>query len=172
MGLQDRISLSLEDYRNLRGRYDHIVSIEMFEAVGEAYWATFMGKLQALLKPGGRAAMQVITLHDEAFEQYRRNPDFIQRYIFPGGMLPTPGLLQRHAREAGLRCLDDAALGRHYAATLRHWQVNFMREWPTIRALGFDNRFRRLWNYYLSYCEAGFLAGHVELHQVLFAHPE
>jgi cyclopropane-fatty-acyl-phospholipid synthase len=169
--LEGQIKLSLQDYRHLSGSYDHIVSIEMFEAVGEAYWSTYMQAVQRLLKPGGRAALQVITIDEKAFEDYRRNPDFIQRYIFPGGMLPPTSHLLRHAGSAGLRCLQDASFGLDYAKTLQHWHVNFKRESKTIQALGYDERFRRMWRYYLSYCEAGFLAGHIDLHQVLLDNP-
>jgi cyclopropane-fatty-acyl-phospholipid synthase len=169
--LGDFVKLSLQDYRNLSGSYDHIVSIEMFEAVGEAYWSTYMEIVRRLLKPGGRAALQVITIAEQAFDNYRRNPDFIQRYIFPGGMLPTPTHLLEHAQGAGLQCLQDDGFGRDYAETLRRWQDNFNRNWGIIQALGFDERFRRMWRYYLSYCEAGFLSGHIDLRQVLFARP-
>jgi cyclopropane-fatty-acyl-phospholipid synthase len=170
LNLGDRVRLSLEDYRNLQGRYDHIVSIEMFEAVGEAYWSTYMEILMRLLKPGGRAALQVITIDESAFDNYRRNPDFIQRYIFPGGMLPTVSHLQGLARAAGLRCLDDAGFGAHYAETLRRWHDSFSRQSTTL-ALAYDESFLRMWSYYLSYCEAGFRTGHIDLHQSLFENP-
>lgn len=170
-GLGDFVTLSLQDYRNLSGSYDHIVSIEMFEAVGEAYWSTYMEIVRRLLKPGGRAALQVITIAEQAFDDYRRNPDFIQRYIFPGGMLPTSTHLLEHAQGAGLQYLRDDGFGRDYAETLRRWQDNFGRNWGIIQALGFDERFQRMWRYYLSYCEAGFLSGHIDLRQVLFARP-
>ncbi len=171
LGLEERVNLSLTDYRKLHGSYDHIVSIEMFEAVGEAYWSTYMETLQRNLKPGGRAALQVITIQEQAFEEYRRNPDFIQRYIFPGGMLPTPSHLQALPAAAGLQMIRDDAFGLDYAETLHRWQLNFHQEWETIRALGFDERFRRMWNYYLSYCEAGFNSGHIDLHQTLLSNP-
>jgi cyclopropane-fatty-acyl-phospholipid synthase len=170
-GLGDFVKLSLQDYRNLSGSYDHIVSIEMFEAVGEAYWSTYMEIVRRLLKPGGRAALQVITIAEQAFDNYRRNPDFIQRYIFPGGMLPTSTHLLEHAQGAGLQCLRDDGFGRDYAETLRRWQDNFNRNWGIIQAMGFDECFQRMWRYYLSYCEAGFLYGHIDLRQVLFARP-
>ncbi len=170
--LQHLIELSLNDYRNLQGRYDHIVSIEMFEAVGEAYWSTYMDSLRRLLKPGGRAALQVITINEQAFDDYRRNPDFIQRYIFPGGMLPTPKHLLEHGAAAGLQRHRGPRLsGEHYAETLRRWQHKLHRQPGLIRTLGFDERFRRMWRYYLSYCEAGFLSGHIDLRQLLFQSP-
>jgi cyclopropane-fatty-acyl-phospholipid synthase len=168
--LGDMIKFSLDDYRNLQGSYDHIVSIEMFEAVGEAYWPTYMQTLKRLLKPGGRAALQVITIAESAFENYRRNPDFIQRYIFPGGMLPSPTHLRQLAAGADLKLLDDASFGSHYAETLRRWHAAFNRQRATL-ALAYDERFLRMWSYYLSYCEAGFRTGHIDLHQSLFENP-
>ena len=144
--LEDMVSLSLEDYRNLQGRYDHIVSIEMFEAVGAAYWSTYMETLRRLLKPGGRAALQIITIREQAFDEYRRNPDFIQRYIFPGGMLPTPQHLLSHAKSANLQWLRDDSFAEDYAETLRRWQDKFKNHRENIDALGFDDRFRRLWS--------------------------
>jgi cyclopropane-fatty-acyl-phospholipid synthase len=167
--LEQLIKLSLTDYRDLQGSYDHIVSIEMFEAVGERYWPTYMDTLQRLLKPGGRAALQVITINEQAYDGYRRNPDFIQRYIFPGGMLPTQTHLVQHARAAGMSCLDNAGFGLDYAETLRRWHAGFSANWDIIQALGFDERFRRTWRYYLSYCEAGFLSGHIDLRQVVLS---
>lgn len=169
--LHDLISLSLTDYRELHGSYDHIVSIEMFEAVGEAYWSDYMETIKRNLKPGGRAALQVITIEQQAFAAYRRNPDFIQRYIFPGGMLPTAEHLSTLTESAGLEMMQDACFGQDYAATLHRWHDSFRKEWNTIQALGFDNRFRRLWSYYLSYCEAGFICRHIDLHQVLLHNP-
>jgi len=170
LGLGHRIKLSLCDYRNLQGRYDHIVSIEMFEAVGQAYWPTYMQTLKRLLRPGGRAALQIITIDDSKFENYRRNPDFIQRYIFPGGMLPTPTHVQEHARAAGLRCLQDGGFGMHYAETLQRWNSAFERTRSTLE-LAYDDHFLRMWRYYLSYCEAGFRAAHIDLHQTLLQNP-
>jgi cyclopropane-fatty-acyl-phospholipid synthase len=170
LGLDRLIKLSLNDYRNLQGCYDHIVSIEMFEAVGEAYWPTYMETLKRLLRPGGRAALQVITIEEQTFDSYRRNPDFIQRYIFPGGMLPTASHLRGHAQSAGLRCLKDDTFGAHYAETLSRWHAAFQRHRPSI-AEAYDERFLRMWSYYLSYCEAGFLSGRIDLHQVLFENP-
>ncbi|RDD61389.1 SAM-dependent methyltransferase [Ferruginivarius sediminum] len=168
-GLDGRTEVALRDYRNLEGRYDRIVSIEMVEAVGEAWWPTFFQRLHDLLKPGGRVALQAITIADEVFPSYRRNTDFIQRYIFPGGMLPCPTALHDHAGAAGLRMEGAAAYGLDYAETLHRWQQAFERAWPGIAKMGFDERFRRMWRYYLAYCETGFREGRIDLYQIAFS---
>ena len=155
-GLSDRVDLRLEDYRDTTGQFDAIVSIEMLEAVGEAYWPTYFARLRACLRPGGRAVLQAITMHEDRFESYRRDTDFIQHYVFPGGMLPTPGIIADEARKAGLALLRTETFADGYAETLAHWRQRFNAAWPAIAALGFDERFRRMWHYYLSYCEAGF----------------
>jgi len=169
-GLDDRIQHRLLDYRDVQGCYDHIVSIEMFEAVGEAYWPGYMRKLKQCLAPAGKAMLQVITIDEAKFEQYRSKPDFIQRYIFPGGMLPSRERLLQVAAEAGMRATDIASFGLDYAETLRIWRERFERNWDYLRSLGFDERFRRLWRYYLAYCEAGFRLGRIDLVQVRLEH--
>ena len=161
------VNLSLTDYRDIKGEYDHIVSIEMFEAVGEAYWSDYMAKLHRHLKPGGSAALQVITIEEGAFGNYRTKPDFIQRYIFPGGMLPSRSALVSTAAKHNLTLLRDDNFGLDYAKTLRHWQNRFNHVRKQVQAQGFDERFLRMWRYYLSYCEAGFLAGRIDLHQIV-----
>jgi cyclopropane-fatty-acyl-phospholipid synthase len=138
----------------------------MFEAVGERYWPIFFGKLRGCLAPGGLAGLQVITIADRYFEAYRRSADFIQRYIFPGGMLPSPAVLDRELARAGLRKLHQATFGLDYACTLAAWNRRFQAAWPEIRDLGFDQRFKRLWEYYLAYCEAGFRTGCTDVCQV------
>jgi len=158
-GWADRAEFSLVDYRDLQGRYDHIVSIEMFEAVGERYWPSYFRQLRGLLKPGGRAAIQTITIADERFAAYRRGTDFIQRHVFPGGMLPSPAAFERRATGADFVVADRYAFGLDYARTLALWRESFEAAWPRIARLGFDERFRRLWRFYLAYCEAGFRAG-------------
>jgi cyclopropane-fatty-acyl-phospholipid synthase len=168
-GLDGRAEIALRDYRDLAGRYDRIVSIEMVEAVGEAWWPTFFQRLHDLLTPGGRVALQAITIADEAFANYRRRPDFIQRYIFPGGMLPCPAVLYEHAVAAGLRLDDTATYGLDYAETLRRWHQAFERAWPGIATMGFDERFRRMWRYYLAYCEAAFREERIDLYQIAFS---
>lgn len=155
-GLSDRVGLALVDYRDVRGRFDHVVSIEMFEAVGERFWPQYFGALRDRLKPGGGAVVQTITIADELFAHYRRSTDFIQRYIFPGGMLPSATAFRALAGNAGLRITDEFAFGEDYARTLQHWHRRYAAAAAGLRPLGFDSRFERLWNFYLAYCEAGF----------------
>ncbi len=170
IGLTDRAELRLCDYRDLAGQFDHIVSIEMFEAVGEAYWDTYLAKLAGCLKPGGRAALQVITIDDQAFAAYRQRPDFIQHYIFPGGMLPSVRAFDHAAQRAGLQVVEREFGGLDYARTLALWHDNFVRQDPQLAALGFDAAFRRMWRYYLSYCEAGFRSGRVDVMRLALQH--
>jgi cyclopropane-fatty-acyl-phospholipid synthase len=155
-GLSDRARFLLQDYRDEAGRYDAIVSIEMFEAVGEQYWPGYFETLRRCLVPGGRAVVQTITIDDSYFERYRRGTDFIQQYIFPGGMLPSPTVFVRSAGEAGLAVDDRFGFGLDYARTLQRWRESFMAALPRIIAQGFDTRFARTWEFYLAYCEAGF----------------
>ncbi|HRF13462.1 MAG: cyclopropane-fatty-acyl-phospholipid synthase family protein [Candidatus Accumulibacter phosphatis] len=155
--------LRLQDYRDTREKYDHIVSIEMFEAVGERWWPTYFRTLAKALKPGGRAVIQSITIGDELFADYRKGTDFIQQYIFPGGMLPSPSAFRAAAARQGLAVQGEHAFGEDYARTLAEWRQAFDRNWPRIAALGFDEPFRRLWRLYLCYCEAGFLAGNIDV---------
>ncbi len=170
-GFADLADFSLTDYRDIRGQYDHIVSIEMFEAVGERFWPDYFKQLNACLKPGGRAAVQTITIANERFGAYRRGTDFIQRHIFPGGMLPSPEVFERRAASADFQVRDSFAFGTDYARTLAQWHRNFDAAWPEIAAQGFDERFRRLWRFYLAYCEAGFRAGATDVHQFLLEKP-
>jgi len=155
-GLGEQACFLLQDYRDEKGQFDAIVSIEMFEAVGERYWSSYFKTIQRCLRPGGRAVVQTITIDDMFFERYRRGTDFIQQYIFPGGMLPSPEVFAREARSAGL-ALDDAfGFGLDYARTLAIWRDSFIEALPQITAQGFDARFARTWEFYLAYCEAGF----------------
>ena len=158
-----RCDLRLQDYRDVRGTFDRIVSIEMLEAVGEAYWPTYFEKLQNCLRPGGAAVLQVITIDEARFDYYHRKPDFIQKYIFPGGMLPTTGIIERETEEAGLQLVAKEFFGEGYARTLEEWQRRFQDAWPAIKALGFDERFKRTWEYYLAYCQAGFETGSINV---------
>lgn len=167
-GLSDRVTIKFCDYRDEAGTYDRIVSIEMFEAVGEAYWQSYFDVVRARLKTGGKAALQVITIRDDIFPRYRREMDFIRRYIFPGGMLPTPGHLRSLVAENGLRPLSYRAFGADYAATCRIWRERFDARWPAVAELGFDDRFRRIWRYYLAYCEAGFIARTIDVCHIAF----
>lgn len=155
-GLADQVELRLQDYRDVNGQFDRIVSIEMFEAVGEQYWTTYFDQVRALLKPGGRAGLQIITIANERFEGYRNQADFIQKYVFPGGMLPSPEKLYEHFEEAGLSKTGELEFGMSYARTLQAWRDAFLKNWDAIEKLGYSNRFRRMWEYYLCYCEAGF----------------
>lgn len=163
--MNEKVDLELRDYRDLDGAYDRIASIEMFEAVGEQYWPAFFGKISDVLKPGGRAGLQIITIKDEFFTHYRTGADFIQRYIFPGGMLPSETALREQTSRAGLDWADQSMFGIDYARTLALWRERFLSAWPSIEPLGFDDRFRRMWIYYLSYCEAGFRAGNINVGQ-------
>lgn len=165
-GLSDKVDVRLVDYRDLEGQFDRIVSIEMLEAVGERYWPTYFTTVLDRLAPHGRAALQVITIADEAFPRYRVRADFVQRYIFPGGMLPSPSALRRQTAAAGLMWTDANEHGADYARTLAAWRDGFEEAWPAIAAQGFDERFRRKWRYYLAYCEAGFNVGRVGLMQL------
>jgi cyclopropane-fatty-acyl-phospholipid synthase len=151
-----KAAVLLQDYRDIVGRFDRIVSIEMFEAVGERYWPLYFEKLRSSLVKGGVAVLQIITIAPSRFGAYRNCPDFIQRHIFPGGMLPTAEIVEAHAAKAMLEVTGRESFGLSYARTLSDWRDRFLGAWPEIEALGFDTRFRRMWEYYLAYCEAGF----------------
>ena len=170
-GLADRVELKFQDYRDETGTYDRIVSIEMFEAVGEKYWPAYFSKLHSCLKPGGRAGLQIITILQDAYAEYRANPDFIQKYVFPGGMLPTREHLSRLGREFGLSTASDIGFGHDYARTLAEWRHRFWAAWERIVPLGFDERFRKLWEFYFYYCEAGFRAKNIDVRQVVYMRP-
>ena len=164
-GVGERVRFELRDYRDVRESYDRVVSIEMYEAVGEAYWRSYFAAIARALKPGGRAAIQGITISPKLFPQYRLKQDFIQKYIFPGGMLCPPGLFQDLAWQAGLKPEDARFYARDYADTLACWHRNVLAARERIAAQ-FDERFVRLWRYYLAYCECGFRVGSVDLMQV------
>ncbi|MDE2356968.1 MAG: class I SAM-dependent methyltransferase [Alphaproteobacteria bacterium] len=168
-GLAERAEIKLLDYRDVQGRFDRVASIEMFEAVGEAYWPHYFSKIRDVLTPGGRAGIQVITIRDELFKTYRRRSDFMRKYIFPGGMLPSEARLQEEARRAGLEWCGISRFGQNYARTLAEWGRAFEGAWDDIKTLGFDERFRRLWRFYLSYCEAAFRTGRTDVAQVSLA---
>jgi cyclopropane-fatty-acyl-phospholipid synthase len=170
VGLAEQVSLAFCDYRDVQGRYDHVVSIEMIEAVGERYWPAYFDAIAARLAPGGRAVLQAITIADALFERYRRGTDFIQQYVFPGGMLASTGALSTQAARAGLAVRGRHGFGADYAETLHRWSQRFNAAWPQLRGGGFDTRFRRLWNFYLAYCEAGFRAGTTDVMHVEMTH--
>ncbi len=165
-GLDGRVDIRIEDYRDVSEQFTAIASIEMFEAVGERWWPVFFSRVKALLEPGRAAALQVITIDDAEFDSYQRNPDFTQRYIFPGGMLPSPTRFREAAEGAGLAVGEPRFFGHDYAATLSQWAKRFECVLPQVRALGFDERFVRMWRYYLSYCRAGFESGNIDVMQV------
>jgi len=162
-GLGDCAEVRFQDYRDVEGQFDRIVSVEMIEAVGEQHWAQYFSQIKDRLVPGGHAVIQAISIREESFEAYRRHPDFIQRYIFPGGMLPTVSNLQEQALHHGLGFEVVRRFGDSYAQTLRDWRRRFLDAWPEIHALGFDERFRRMWLYYLTYCEVGFETGLIDV---------
>jgi cyclopropane-fatty-acyl-phospholipid synthase len=165
-GLNGRVELRLQDYRQLDEQFDHLVSIEMFEAVGEIYWPRYFDTVRRCLRPGGRASLQVITIAHDHFTRYRRRTDFIQKYIFPGGMLPSVPRFNHLAEQAALRVCTQRFHGHDYATTLRHWDQRFGAAAKSVIAQGFDERFLRMWHYYLAYCEAGFRSGRIDLMQV------
>ena len=168
-GLAEKADIRLIDYRDVDGQFDRVASIEMFEAVGEEYWPTYFGKVRDVLKPGGRAGLQIITIRDELFDHYRASTDFIQKYVFPGGVLPSEARLKQETDAAGLNWGRINRFGVDYADTLAEWGERFQKAWDEIAPLGFDERFRRLWAFYLSYCEAGFRTGRTNVIQLELA---
>ena len=170
-GLADKADIRLIDYRDVQGAFDRVASIEMFEAVGERYWPAYFGKIKDVLKSGGRAGLQIITIRDDLFGAYRSHVDFIQRYVFPGGMLPSEARLKQEADRAGLDWQAVARFGPDYARTLQEWAERFQHAWRDITPLGFDERFRRLWHFYLSYCRAGFITGRTDVVQLTLGAP-
>ena len=170
-GLSDRVEIKLQDYRDETGVYDGIASIEMFEAVGEKYWPTYFNSVLNRLRPGKNATLQIITIADHRFDTYRKSVDFIQKYIFPGGMLPSPSVLRREVEEAGLRVLGSIEFGKSYSQTLRRWHEVFNDRWSDVAHMGFDDRFRRMWNFYLTSCAGAFEGGNCDVTQITIARP-
>jgi cyclopropane-fatty-acyl-phospholipid synthase len=170
-GLSDRVEIRRQDYRDVEGQFDKVASIEMFEAVGEKYWPAYFAKIADVLKPGGKAGLQIITIKDELFDSYRKRADFIQRYVFPGGMLASIDRLKQETANVGLIWRRAEAFGQSYADTLAEWARRFRAKWTDISALGFDERFKQLWLFYLSYCEAGFRTGRTDVVQLELAKP-
>ncbi len=171
-GLADRVTIAMRDYRDETGVFDRIMSIEMFEAVGEGFWPGFFRQMRERLRPGGTAGLQVITIAEQLWPSYRRDVDFIRRYIFPGGMLPTATIMRSLGEKYGLPMLSEWAFRNDYAATLAQWRERFLAAWPKLKPLGFDERFRRMWEYYLSYCEGGFRSGSIDVRQMVFTRPD
>ena len=169
--LSDLVEFKLQDYRDERGTYDGIASIEMFEAVGEKYWPAYFDTLRDRLRPGGQATLQIITVEDRRWKVYRRGVDFIQKYIFPGGMLPCPSVLRSEIERAGLNVSKTIKFGKSYSQTLRRWHETFNAKWDDIARLGFDDRFRRMWNFYLTSCAGTFQSGNCDVVQITVARP-
>ena len=167
-GLSDRVEIVITDYRDLKSQsFDKVVSIEMFEAVGMAYWPTYFNKVSDVLRTGGKAALQVITIDHKEFESYCQTPDFIQKYIFPGGMLPSMEAIEDPIKKSGMRLAKSHGYGLHYARTLDEWRQKFVEQWPKIESqAGFDITFKRMWELYLAYCEGGFKTGMIDVKQM------
>ncbi|MEO1106644.1 MAG: cyclopropane-fatty-acyl-phospholipid synthase family protein [Pseudomonadota bacterium] len=170
-GLSDMVDLKLKDYRDETGQYDGIASIEMFEAVGQKYWPVYFGTVRERLKPGAQATLQIITVGDHRWDYYKNGVDFIQKYIFPGGMLPSPTVLRQQIDLAGLNLVRSKEFGKSYDLTLRRWYDTFNAKWDQISDMGFDERFRRMWNYYLTACGAAFDTGNCDVTQITIAKP-
>jgi cyclopropane-fatty-acyl-phospholipid synthase len=170
-GLSGQVNLKLQDYRDETGHYDGIASIEMFEAVGEKYWPTYFNALRDCLKPGRAATLQIITVDHARWDVYKRGVDFIQKYIFPGGMLPSPVILREQVEKAGLIVDKSIEFGKSYDITLRRWHETFNDKWDQITTLGFDDRFRRMWNFYLTSCAATFDSGNCDVTQITVRRP-
>ncbi len=169
-GLNERVKIVMQDYRDEQGRFDGIASIEMFEAVGERYWPVYFETVRARLKAGGKATLQVITMDDGLWQAYRKNVDFIQKYIFPGGMLPSPEALRTAIGNAGLKVAGSREFGESYSRTLRQWNTRFQARWGRVAALGFDTRFKRMWEFYLTSCAAGFGGKSIDVTQITVRH--
>ena len=162
--------LRLQDYRDIDEQFDYLVSIEMFEAVGERWWPSYFKMLSRALKDSGKAVVQTITIHEDLFKSYRRSTDFIQQYIFPGGMLPSRPAFRKAAARHGLRVVDEYAFGKDYAKTLAAWRDRFEQNWSSIEPLGFDSEFRKLWNFYLAYCQTAFEQRNIDVVQFELRH--
>ncbi|NOR31305.1 MAG: methyltransferase domain-containing protein [Sulfitobacter sp.] len=169
--LSDLVDIKLQDYRDERGVYDGIASIEMFEAVGEKYWPAYFNTLRDRLKPGKFATLQIITVQDRRWKVYKRGVDFIQKYIFPGGMLPSPTVLREQVEKAGLAVEKSIEFGKSYDLTLRRWHQRFNEKWDDIAAMGFDERFKRMWNFYLTSCASTFDSGNCDVTQITVKRP-
>ena len=170
-GLSDKVTFKLQDYRDEKGQYDGIASIEMFEAVGEQYWPVYFETVRERLKPGKTATFQIITVADRRWKVYKRGVDFIQKYIFPGGMLPSPTVLRQQIEKAGLAVETSIEFGKSYDITLRRWHETFNAKWDQIAEMGFDERFKRMWNFYLTSCAATFDSGNCDVTQITVRKP-
>jgi cyclopropane-fatty-acyl-phospholipid synthase len=166
-GLSNQVDIQLLDYRDLDGRYDSVVSIEMIEAVGEEYWPSYFDQVAHCLKSGGKAVIQMITMNDQSYDYYRSGPDFIQRYIFPGGMLPAMKVLTPTIENAGLHLMQAEGFGMDYARTLEMWRQRFLHAWPRLFEMGFDQHFKKMWELYLAYCEGGFRTNYIDVKHIV-----
>ena len=164
------LTILKKDYRDLSGQFDKIISIEMFEAVGKEFWNVYFKKLKSLLNQNGIIVLQIITIKDNAFDYYNKNPDFIQKHIFPGGMLPSVNMLKKVLENNKLKIIENNNYAEHYAKTLNNWRNSFNSSLNKIKDNGFDDRFIRLWNYYLAYCESGFKTKRISLNQIKIMH--
>ncbi len=171
LGLSDKVDIKLQDYRDETGVYDGIASIEMFEAVGEKFWPVYFDTVLNRLRPGKKATLQIITIADHRWETYRKSVDFIQKYIFPGGMLPSPSALRREVERAGMKVLGSVEFGKSYSQTLRRWHDTFNARWADVSKMGFDDRFRRMWNFYLTSCAGAFEGANCDVTQITIARP-
>lgn len=171
-GVLDRVEVRLQDYREVDGHFDAVVSVEMIEAVGEEFWPTYFATIDRVLAPGGRAAIQAILMSHDRFLATRNSYGWIQKYIFPGGLIPSLTAIEDSTtRHTGLRVSGVHSFGEHYAHTLRRWRATFTQQWPQINAQGFDGTFRRMWEFYLAYCEAGFRSGYLDVAQITLERP-
>jgi cyclopropane-fatty-acyl-phospholipid synthase len=171
-GLADKVDVVMRDYRDETGTYDGIASIEMFEAVGEKYWPTYFNAVHDRLKPGANASLQIITISNELFPKYRKTVDFIQKHVFPGGMLPSPNALREQVEQAGLQYVKSVEFGESYSITLRRWYETFNAAWPEIKSASFDQRFKNMWDFYLTSCASGFHYGTTDVTQVTIRRPK
>ena len=165
IGLNEKVNIKMQDYRDVENKYNSIASIEMIEAVGQNYLKNYFQSIKKYLKDDGKAAIQAITIDDKLFNRYKKKEDFIQKYIFPGGFLPSKGSLVEYAKKTGLELNQCSSYGSHYSNTLKIWREKFFKSWELISKQGFDNTFKRMWNFYLSYCEAGFRSKNIDLIQ-------
>jgi cyclopropane-fatty-acyl-phospholipid synthase len=170
--LEGNVDIKLQDYRDEKGRYDGIASIEMFEAVGQKYWPVYFDTIKKCLHPGRQATLQIITIQEDRWDVYQRGVDFIQKYIFPGGMLPSPNVLKSEVQNAGLSVVKSIEFGQSYSQTLRRWHDTFNAKWDQAAELGFDDRFRRMWNFYLTSCAATFESGNCDVTQITIANSD
>ena len=166
-GLGEKVDVQFKDYREINTKYSNIASIEMFEAVGKKYWNSYFDIIKNSLSENGKAALQIITINELRAKDYQTRPDFIQQYIFPGGMLPTKKQLEESAKDVGLKCLELLSFGKSYAKTLNIWNSQFQESWNDVAEYGFDNKFKRMWEYYFAYCETGFLSSSTDVSQFL-----